>query len=461
LFFSKLALGVDWGADGLRLAALGRRFGKVRLLDWLQVADPWAAEGKTQVREFLKRNHVAEARVIACLPRETFLIRFLDLPAEAESQLAKVIGYQIDTLHPIQGASLRWDSAVVARDTQTKQVRVMITIAERATLDGQYQALKELGLRVDSLTLAAAPLAALLKTSLPEMALVVLGHGRKIELLGFRGGSLMAAREVVCDHPGKPAQGFERELHALWSVLPAATPTTTRTFLCGEIPPAVSEFLGDPARLQSLKLPFTVPEQFDLKHMLPALAAAHAGLRRKYSPAINLLPAEYRDRPQRWRPVPFYALGASASLMALMLLGHGLIESALYGRALSRQISRLSSQAESARRQAQQATQISQQAALLESLRAETWQKLLIMREITNLLPDGTWVQDLQIGPETAEFSGLSNRAADLIQPLENSPYFSQVEFTSPITRDLQNKEMFHIRMRVGKFARSSGERGQ
>jgi len=459
LFFSKLALGVDWSADGLRLAALGRRFQKVRLLDWLHVADPEAAEGKTQVREFLKRNHATEARVIACLPREVFLVRFLDLPAEAEPQLARVVGYQIDTLHPFQGASIRWDCAVVARDTQTKQVRVMIAIAEQPALDSHYQALKDVGLRVDSLTLAAAPLAALLRTSLPEAALVVLGRAKKLELLGFRGGSLMAAREVVCDHQGTPAQDFERELHALWSVLPAATPTTTRTFLCGEIPQAVSEFFRDPARLQSLKLPFRVPEKFDLKNMLPALAAAHAGLRRKASPAVNLMPLEYRTRPQRWGPVPVYVLGASAGLMALMLLAHGFIESALYGRALNGQISRLSSQAEAARRQTQQATQISQRAALLEGLRAETWQKLLIMREITNLLPDGTWVQDLQVGQETAEFSGLSSRAADLIQPLENSPYFSQVEFTSPITRDTQNKEMFHIRMRVGKPARNSGDK--
>jgi hypothetical protein len=48
---------------------------------------------------------------------------------------------------------------------------------------------------------------------------------------------------------------------------------------------------------------------------------------------------------------------------------------------------------------------------------------------------------------------GLSDRAADLVQPLENSPYFSQVEFTSPITRDSHNKEIFRIRMRLGKPA--------
>jgi Tfp pilus assembly protein PilN len=503
LFFSKLALGVDWSADGLRLVALGRRFRKLLVLDWVHVPDPWlAGEGKSlpaqagRVQEFLKRNHVREARVIACLPREAFLVKFLDLPAEAESQLAKVIGYQIDSLHPFQSVSIRWDCAVVARDTKTKQVRVMIAIAEQSALDRQYHVLNELGLRADSLTLAAAPLAALLKTSLPETALVVLGRGKRIELLGFHQGSLLATRELACDAEGK--RNFERELHALWSVLPAAAPApyqprssppapsaeldstglvgdqpskaasssraggtdglatgpaTIPTFTCGQIPEAFSDFLRESKPLPPPKLPLVAPEKFDLENMLSALAAAHSGLRRKSSPAVNLLPLEYRTRPSRWGPVPLYALAASASLMALMLLGHGFIETALYGSALNRQIGRLSSQAEGARRESQQAARLSEQATLLESLRAETWQKLQILREITNLLPDGTWVQDLQVGQGTVEFSGLSNRAAELIQPLENSPYFSQVEFASPITRGGENKEAFRIRMRVGKPA--------
>ena len=447
--------------EGLKLVALGRRFRKLIVLDWLRVSDPLAGEGKSQVQEFLKRNRAAEARVITCLPREAFLVRFLDLPAEAESQLSKVISYQIDMLHPLQDSPVRWDSAVIARDPKTKQVRVMVAIAEQSVLDRHYQVLKELGLRVDSLTLAAAPLAALLRTSLPEMALVVLGRAKEIELLGFRGGNLVAAHELASDASGNPAQQFARELHALWSVLPPAASATIPTFTCGAIPEAFSDVLEEPRRLPPLKLPLSAPLKFDLENMLPALAAAYAGLQRKPSPAVNLLPLHYRLRRSRWGPAPVYALAASASLMALMLLAHGLIETALYGSALNRQIQRLSSRAEGARRQSQQVARFSERAALLENLRAETWQKLQLLREITNLLPDGTWVQELQVGQETVEFAGLSNRAAELIQPLENSPYFSQVEFTSPITRGGENKEVFRIRMRLGKPARGLGDKEQ
>jgi len=55
----------------------------------------------------------------------------------------------------------------------------------------------------------------------------------------------------------------------------------------------------------------------------------------------------------------------------------------------------------------------------------------------------------LHINEDTVEIYGMSKRAADLVPPLENSPYFTQVEFTAPITRDNQNKEVFRIRMRL------------
>ena len=38
---------------------------------------------------------------------------------------------------------------------------------------------------------------------------------------------------------------------------------------------------------------------------------------------------------------------------------------------------------------------------------------------------------------------------------LDSSPYFSQADLTSPITRDNKNKEVFRIRMRLKPAARN------
>jgi general secretion pathway protein L len=147
-------------------------------------------------------------------------------------------------------------------------------------------------------------------------------------------------------------------------------------------------------------------------------------------------------------------LGTTAALLALTLASHAWIERALYGRVLDRELRRLEVPAQQVRRQNQETSALETRAAVLEDLRAGNWQKLRLLAQLTKLLPDDTWLQQLQISEDTVEIYGSSNRAADLVPPLENSPYFTQVEFTSPITRDNKNKEVFRIRMRLKQAAR-------
>jgi general secretion pathway protein L len=146
-------------------------------------------------------------------------------------------------------------------------------------------------------------------------------------------------------------------------------------------------------------------------------------------------------------------LSATAALLAVTLATHAWIERALYGRLLDRELRRLEASAQQFRRQNQETRTLDTRAVVLEDLRAGNWRKLRLLAQLTKLLPDGTWLQELQINEDTVEISGSSNRAADLVPPLENSPYFTQVEFTAPITRDNQNKEIFRIRMRLKQTA--------
>jgi general secretion pathway protein L len=172
-------------------------------------------------------------------------------------------------------------------------------------------------------------------------------------------------------------------------------------------------------------------------------------MRRGAVPIINLLPAGERWQPQAAARLPIYALSASASLLALTLASHAWIERELYSRALDREIHRLSDHAQQIRGQNQETSNLEARAAVLESVQAGNWQKLHMLQQLTKLLPDGTWLQELNITEDTVDINGYSNHAADLVPPLENSPYFTQVEFTAPITRDNQNREIFRIRMRL------------
>lgn len=59
-----------------------------------------------------------------------------------------------------------------------------------------------------------------------------------------------------------------------------------------------------------------------------------------------------------------------------------------------------------------------------------------LLADITDRLPDGTWLTQLQLQDSTLTLSGLSHSAAPLIARLEASPLLAQVRFGSPVTAD-------------------------
>jgi Tfp pilus assembly protein PilN len=446
--FSKVSIGLDWNGQGWSLVALTKRLGRLRVVDRLQVMGP-AEEARQAVGKFMDRHRIREARINACLPRRSLMVRFLDLPAETEPQVAKVVGFQIDTLHPFQEGEVYWDCAVVSRDREKKQIKVLVVLAEKSRLDQHYQELLGLGLRVTSVTLAAACLAPMLKTVTGQAALVVLGRPDGVELLAFHRGDLHATRDVSAESSEDASQRFERELHAVRAALPVADPATVATFKWGRPPDSLAELLAEVPPLPEPKPGWVTPPGVDLGGCWPALGAAYVDLKRKSVATINLLPADRRWSPTRRAPKLLYGLGSLAVLLAIAAGVHPWVEEVFYARALNQQIHQWEPRAGGVRQQIQEAEGLAGNADVLQGVRQRTWQKLQVLEELTKLLPDGTWLQEMDVDQETVVLFGSSDRAADLVQPLENSPYFSQVEFTSPITRDANNKEIFRIRMRL------------
>ncbi len=69
-----------------------------------------------------------------------------------------------------------------------------------------------------------------------------------------------------------------------------------------------------------------------------------------------------------------------------------------------------------------------------------------LLRELTDLLPDGTWVQTLNVRDGAVDLRGESTQATALIGLLEQGPGISQVTFRSPVMQvGGTGQERFHI----------------
>jgi len=82
---------------------------------------------------------------------------------------------------------------------------------------------------------------------------------------------------------------------------------------------------------------------------------------------------------------------------------------------------------------------------------------LLILKELTDRLPDGTWLNGLRIEDGKVSIDGVSSSASELFPLLTRGDRFRKVEFGAPITRQPDNLERFQIQ---AEFVPASGQGG-
>jgi hypothetical protein len=70
----------------------------------------------------------------------------------------------------------------------------------------------------------------------------------------------------------------------------------------------------------------------------------------------------------------------------------------------------------------------------------------VILKELTERLPDGTWLTGLRVEERKVEMNGLSPSANEIFPLLTRDGRFRGVTFASPITRQADNLERFRIR---------------
>nr|WP_306421967.1 PilN domain-containing protein [Marinobacterium sedimentorum] len=178
------------------------------------------------------------------------------------------------------------------------------------------------------------------------------------------------------------------------------------------------------------------------------------------SQTLNLLPRQQRSSAgqQRQRSLRNRIL-VSVVLLAL-LAGFPLYER-------SERVARLEAALEQPRSQAQRAQQVRAEIDTLVDGRQFLGRKkaaqvpaLLILDELTRLLPDNTWLSRFELNGQVLRIQGESGSASSLIGLLEGSELFMTVDFTSPVTINPRSRrERFSIeaRLETGAGANPAG----
>ncbi|OYD22732.1 PilN domain-containing protein [Oceanimonas baumannii] len=178
---------------------------------------------------------------------------------------------------------------------------------------------------------------------------------------------------------------------------------------------------------------------------------------------VRLFSADNTDAPAITLPVSsvrtFRKAGRLKNLNGALVLVmlFLLIAVPLYHR--QNRIDSLTSEINQPRQRAEQTAALKRELASLRNSLAFLGKKqsdrnptLPLLSELTQQLPDHTWLTRLELEHDTLQIRGESANASELIGLLEGSALFSDVRFSSPITNNpATNKERFMITARLAE----------
>ena len=169
-------------------------------------------------------------------------------------------------------------------------------------------------------------------------------------------------------------------------------------------------------------------------------------------PGLNLMPPEQRPRRDFWRHRGLLAVIAlSLSLVLLAVLLPIWQQRALVLQSLER-IERAQQAANQALALRDQLDQALADSRLLAQKKQSAPTKIELLRELTILLPDDTFLERVQLKGDTGQLIGQSGKALALVGILESSPLFRSVGFTSPVTSDPRtSKDRFVLSAQIGR----------
>ena len=382
--------------------------------------------------------------------RELGFIRQAILPRAVAENLSQVVQYELDRFFPFPADSLYFDFQVI-KETDT-EVQLLLMGQPREPVEDCLNLLEQAGLRTitvePEITATINAFGTLVKR-LPASWLVWRTDSEGFELIHLEGRRIRAYRQVRLAPTEKTVPRLLAEIDRLreQGAMPEALCRSGWETPEADLNPLTEGHdlsIINPDQLQVKGL----PAASDLGGGLPALGAALRGLR-KVPLQTNLLPETERSK------VKLRGLFLTKILLVVLIglsclwAGSLMIHKRVHLYQTNRLLARLGPETRQVARQLSESQEMAKTLESLEQRLEQYPRKLNLLKELTNLIPENTWLFYLKCNERQLEMGGVSRSAADLIPLMEQSGWFTKTEFASPIVTDANGREHFKIKAEI------------
>lgn len=454
------SLGISIKGGRMVLAVVQKGFqgynlkGHLIVDDFMGIPRPELA---SRVSKFAQANGFNRENIILGLPRDQVIVREVELPAEVEENLDQVLRFQVEKFEPVEGEHSCFDYRVIKKSSDSDRVQIQLTMVRQSQLEAYLELFRALELFPAAVRFSSIGL---------QHALFVHsdGYPKKAPALLIRlesdGVECVVATEKVSSYSGfipsptvaemPPEQLFEL-LTPFLSELGSQVDSVSNIYFSGERAAEFHEtlaaqFPGCEVLARKLEIKRKASAEHDLDAILPAIGLAVSGLARGGKLQDNLIPASLRVIGGRPRLIATVVLTLLLIGTVAGLVGRSHVQNQRLLAEVNQQIAALQGQVDAVFKLRDEVSAKREEFAELQDLMKARQDVLLVLKDLTERIPDDSYLSNYQIQGDSITLQGYSDQASALVPILLESPYLAEVK-TNWIQQDRRNagKERFNF----------------
>ncbi len=404
------------------------------------------------LRVFMADHRISFAEIYVGIPRQSVLLRYIDLPSAAEGNLRETLAYEMEKYSPFPIDHVFFDFHVIEATPLDHRMKVLVALVKRDFLDPIFELAQSVrgklaGVEISSTAISNYFANTLKRKAVPVFALLM-SRDNEVEVAVVRNGLMVHSRAIAIEKNGIDSMNcLGEEFKGLESYLDDEIPSMDVFFSGFEARGDWLEHLekrtSSVVRLVScpVKEPLSVP-------LFPAYGLALKGLS-KVSTEINLLPPDLHRKRSR---AGLYATAIIFGLVFFGAVGWGAgarMGQKEYLARLEGEIDRLKSGLGDIEKMHGEKEDLKDKIAFLRRMGENRWQSLQVLKELSDKIPRNSWVSSVFYSENDLRIEGYAESASDLIPILEASDLFEEAVFRSTITKSKDGKERFDIGLKI------------
>lgn len=396
-----------------------------------------------RLKGFREEHGAAGRTVYIGFSRQDAILLSLELPSPTEENLREVLGYELDRHTPYTKEDAYIDFRVVGRNEESKSIRVLVLVASKSKVEQCLELVRGAGFHLAGVEIGSSATcrAVMYKRNIGVGRYVVVDIGKVASEVILVEDGLPCYSRAFDSEPTDRAGGIAKEVSKGLKQRGWSCESVKETVLRGGAKEELPE-LGVGLEAQ-LCIKTAVLEEFPVgahgevldSGYIAAFGMALRGLdSQPQCPPFNLMPGVQKHKPKKKELLALLSVVVLTVILGVAVL---LSPSVKRQQMLSDVVAEMDllrpnvSEVEEVRAKG---IALNKKLEQLSSVMLGEPKAMNILREVTRVLPSGTWLTDLKYKREGVEISGFSTSASSLIALLEDSSYFSGVQFSAPVT---------------------------